>query len=147
MKNTDREKNADARKYCSDRWKCLKVNVEKDVFTRKYHDIHQPNTLAKRVRKRIENIDSRGDPFCESVFAVLGLAKPGDLFSKDSEDSLGGIAGLKRGKERMRGQVFLRLSFVRFQRSVENGRKVGIRSGSGWFSGHDGEKGRLAGGE
>jgi hypothetical protein len=47
MKNTDREKNADARKYSSGRWKCLKVSVEKDVFTRKYLDIHQPNTLAE----------------------------------------------------------------------------------------------------
>ena len=103
MKNTDREKNTDPRKDCSGRWKRLKVSVEKDVFTRKYLDIHQPNTLAKRVRKRIENIDSRGNPFCESVFAILGLAKPGDLLSKNSEDRLGGIAGLKCGKERMRG--------------------------------------------
>jgi hypothetical protein len=34
---------------------------------------------------------------------MLGLAKRGDLLSKDGKDSLGGIAGLKVRKKRMRG--------------------------------------------
>jgi hypothetical protein len=62
---------------------------------------------------------------------ILRLAECGNLFSKDGEDSLGGIAGLKAGKERMRGQVVLSFTFVRFQSGVENGHKVGLRGGCG----------------
>ena len=51
----------------------------------------------------MEDRYGRGDPFCESVEAILGLAERGDLLSKDSKDSLGGITGLKAGKERVRG--------------------------------------------
>jgi hypothetical protein len=57
---------------------------------------------------------SRGDPFCESVVTILGLVERGDLLSKGREDSLGGMTGLKAGKERMRGQVFFGLTFVGF---------------------------------
>jgi hypothetical protein len=77
----------------------------------------------------MQDIYSRSDPFCESIGTILGLAERGDLLSKDSEDSLGRIAGLKTGKERMRGQVFLGLMFVGFQRSIENGREVRMRGG------------------
>jgi hypothetical protein len=42
-------------------------------------------------------------PFRESIVLILGLIESRDLVSQDSEDSLGGIAGLKAGKERMRG--------------------------------------------
>ena len=94
---------------------------------RKHLDIHQPNTLAKRGRKRIQDVHRRSDPFCESVITILGLTEHGDLFSKDGEDSLGGIAGLKGGKERMRCEVLLSFTFVGFQRGVENGHEVGLR--------------------
>ena len=136
--DTNREENADPRKNRIHRRECLKVNIEQEFFTRKDLGAHQPNTLAKHVRKRIENIDSRGDPFCELVVTILGLIERGDLFSKGGKDCPGGIAGLQAGKERMRGQVFLRFSFVSFQRSVEDGRKVGMRGGCGRSSGHDG---------
>jgi hypothetical protein len=77
--------------------------LEQKSSTRKLPDIYQPNTPAKGGRKRIQDVYSRGDPFCESFVTILGLAERGDLLSKDGEDSLGGIAGLKAGKERMRG--------------------------------------------
>ena len=48
-------------------------------------------------------IYSRGDPFWESVVNIFEMAEPWHLLSKDGKDSLGGIAGLKAGKERMRG--------------------------------------------
>jgi hypothetical protein len=51
----------------------------------------------------MQDIHGRCDPFCEGVVAILGFTKCGDLLSKDGEDGLGGIAGLKAGKERMRG--------------------------------------------
>ena len=70
---------------------------------RKHLDIHQPNTLAKRGGKRTQNVYGRGDPFCKAVVTILGSAERGDLLSKNGEDCLGGIAGLKAGKERMRG--------------------------------------------
>jgi hypothetical protein len=54
---------------------------------------------------------------------ILGLVESRDLFSQDGEDSLGGIARLKAGKERVRGQVFFGFTFVRFQSGVENGYK------------------------
>ena len=50
---------------------------------RKHLDIHQPNTLAKRGGKRIQDVHSRSDPFCECVVTILGLAERGDSFSKD----------------------------------------------------------------
>ena len=49
MKNTDQDENADP---CEDRicrWECLKVNIKQGFFRRENRDIHQPNTLAKRV--------------------------------------------------------------------------------------------------
>ena len=54
----------------------------------------------------MQDIHSRGNPFRESVVVVIpglvGCAAAGDVFSKDGENSLGGLAGLKVGKERMR---------------------------------------------
>jgi hypothetical protein len=114
MKNMDREKNADPRKDCICWRKYLKVNIEQKFFTREHFDIHQPNTLAKRIGKRIQDIYSRGDPFCESAITVLGLCESGHSLSKDGKDSLGGIARLEGGKERMGDQIFLGLSFVCF---------------------------------
>jgi hypothetical protein len=97
--------------------------LEQEFFTGNHLDTHQPNTLSKRGGKRIQDIHSRGDPSCEFVI-VLRLVE--DLFLEDGEDSLRRIAGLKARKERMRGQVILGLKFVGFQRSVENGHKVGM---------------------
>ena len=137
MKDTDREKNTDPCKDCICSWECLKVSVEQEFFPRKQIDIHQPNTLANRVRKRIQDFHSRGDPFCQSVVIILGLAESGNLFSENGEDSLGGVTRLKAWKERMGSQVFLRLAFVRFQGSVENGGKVRIGGGCGGSGRHD----------
>jgi hypothetical protein len=69
-----------------------KKTLEQEFFTRKRLDIHQSNTLAKRGGKRIHDVHSRGDPFCESVVTILGLTERGDLISKDGKDSLGRIA-------------------------------------------------------
>jgi hypothetical protein len=74
--------------------------------------IHQPNALANGLGKRVQDIHGRRNPFCEAVVAILGFTECGDLLSKDGEDSLGGVTGLKAGKERMRGQVFLSFTFV-----------------------------------
>ncbi len=50
----------------------------------------------------MQDIHGRGKPFCDSIITtILGLTECGDLLSKDSEDSLRGIAGLKTGKERV----------------------------------------------
>src|SRR6266852_9722142 len=62
----------------------------------------------------------------------------GDLFSKDGEDCLQGVAGLKTGEGRMRGEVYLGFMFVSLQSSVENGRKVRMRSGCGGPGGDSG---------
>jgi len=64
------------------------------------------------------------------------LIELGGLLSKDSEDSFGGITGLKPGKERMVGEVLLCLTLVFFQSSVENGGKVGMGGRCGRDSGH-----------
>ena len=77
--------------------------LEPNISRKRHPDIHQPNTPANGCRKCVQNIYSRGDPFCESVIATLGLRECGDLVSKDGEDGLGGIAGLKAGKEWMGG--------------------------------------------
>jgi hypothetical protein len=103
--------------------------LERKIFMRRYPDIHMPNAAANGATNCRQEIYSRRDPFCESVVAVLRLSKRRNLLSKYSEDSLGGIAGLKTGKERIRGQVFLSPAFVGFQRSVENGHKIGMRGG------------------
>jgi hypothetical protein len=79
----------------------------------------------------MQDIHSGVNPFCESVVATLRFVECGDLLSKDGEDTLGGFAGLKAGKERVRDQVLLSLKFVRFQSGVENARKVGLRGGGG----------------
>ena len=60
------------------------------------------------------------------------------MLSKNGEDSLGGIAGLKGGKKGMRCQVFLRLTLVSFQRSIENGYKVRMGSRFGGAGRHGG---------
>ena len=105
---------------------------------RKHLDIHQPNTLAKRGGKRIQDVHSRGDPFCECVVTILGLAERWYLFSENGEDGVGGIARLKIEKERMRGQVLLGLTLVGFQGSVKNGQKFGMRGRCRGDGRHDG---------
>jgi hypothetical protein len=80
-----------------------KKPLEQTFFTTKYHDIHKPNALANGPGKRIQYIYSRDDPFCESIVSILGLIESRDLVSQDGEDSLGGIARLKAGKERVLG--------------------------------------------
>jgi len=66
------------------------------------------------------------------------LIELGSLLSKDGEDSLGGMTGLKPRKERMLGEVLFSLTVVFFQSSVENGGKIGMggRLGRGRASGH-----------
>ena len=75
--------------------------LERKFFTIKYHDIHKSNALANSPRKRIQYIYGRTDPFRESIVSILGLIESWDLVSQDGEDGLGGIAGLKAGKERV----------------------------------------------
>jgi hypothetical protein len=69
-------------------------------------------TQSEGSGKCIQGIHGRGNPICESAVTVLGLVEHGDLLSEDGEDSLGGVTGLKAGKEPMRGQVYLGLAFV-----------------------------------
>jgi hypothetical protein len=126
MEDTNQKENADPRKDYISRWECLKVTIGEKLFKRSHPDIHQSNTLAKGGGKRMQDIHSGDDPFCESVTTILGLAECGDMVSKDGENSIGGIARLKAGEERMRHKVFLCFAFVGFQRSVENGDKAGL---------------------
>ena len=103
MNDTDREENSNPGKDSICRGESLKVDIRTEILHEKNSDIHQPNTLAKRLRKRIEDFYCRGDPFCEFIITTLGLAERGwDLLPESGEDGLGGIAGLKGGKERMR---------------------------------------------
>jgi hypothetical protein len=104
MKDTNQEENADSRKDCIRRRKCLKKQTLKQKFSASKHpNIHQANTPSKGGGKRIQDIYGRGDTFCETIVTTLGLAERGDLLSKDGEDGLGGFAGLKIEKERVRG--------------------------------------------
>jgi hypothetical protein len=57
--------------------------------------------LANGSGKWKQDFHHRHDPFCESIVAILGLAERGDFLMKDGEESVGGITGLKLGKERM----------------------------------------------
>ena len=80
-----------------------KQTLEKKFFRRKYPDVHQTNTPTNGGGKRIQDVYGWGDPFRETIIVILGLAEHGDMLSKDGEDGLGRITGLKGGKERMRG--------------------------------------------
>jgi hypothetical protein len=107
------------------------------IFVRKYRYIYKPNSPAKGSGKRAKDIHSRSDPSRKSIVAIPGLIEFGGLFSKDCEDSIGGIAGLKPGKEGMLGKILLSLTVVFFQSDVENGGKVGM----GGRRGRDGRHG------
>jgi hypothetical protein len=80
-----------------------KKRLEQTFFTTKYHDIHKSNALANGPGKCIQYIYSGDDPFREPIISILGLIESRDLVSQDGEDSVGGIAGLKAGKERVLG--------------------------------------------
>jgi hypothetical protein len=80
-----------------------KKTLEQTFFTTKYRDTHKPNALADGGGKRVQYVHSWDDPFRESIISILGLIESRDLVSQDGEGSLGGIAGLKAGKERVRG--------------------------------------------
>ena len=67
------------------------------------------------------------------------------MVSKDGEDCLWGIAGLKFGKERMRDEVNLGLTLVSHHSSIENGRKVGTQGGCGGPGGDSGSGNTSAG--
>jgi hypothetical protein len=101
--DTDRKKDADSGKNCICRWECLNKKLERLFFRTKYVDIHKSNTLASGGRKGIQYIDSRGNPFCEWIISILGLIESRDLFSQNSKNSVGGVAGLKAGKKGMGG--------------------------------------------
>ncbi len=104
MHDTDRKKDPNSCKNCICRWECLKKKtLEQIFFTTEYLDIHEPNALANGGGERIQYVHSRDDPFCESIVLILGLIESRDLVSQDGEDSLGGIARLKAGKERVLG--------------------------------------------
>jgi len=51
--------------------------------------IHQPSTTSKGRRERIEDVDSRYEPFAGSFIAVLRLLEGGKFPSKDGEHSIG----------------------------------------------------------
>jgi hypothetical protein len=95
--------------------------LEQTFFTTKFVDTHQPNALTNCGGKRIQYIHSRDDPFRETIVSIMGLIESRDLVSQDGEDSLGGSAGLKAGKERERCKVFFSFTFIRFQSGIENG--------------------------
>jgi hypothetical protein len=80
-----------------------KKTLEEIFLTTKYVDIHKPNALANGGGKGIQYIHSRDDPFRESIILVLRLIEGRDLVSEDGEDSIGGIARLKGGQERVFG--------------------------------------------
>ena len=63
--------------------------------------IGQPNALANGSGKSIQYVYSRDDAFCERIFSILGLIESWDLVSQDGKDSLGRIAVLEVGKERV----------------------------------------------
>lgn len=46
----------------------------------------------------MEDVDSRVEPFGQSLVGITGLIEPGDLFSKDREDGIGRMTGFKLGK-------------------------------------------------
>jgi hypothetical protein len=102
MKDTDHEENADPRKDRICQWECLKAYVKTEIPHIKHPDNHQPNTLANSCGKRIQYIHGWGDPFCQAVITIPGLVGFLDLLSKESENGLGRVAGLKPRKERMR---------------------------------------------
>ena len=66
----------------------------------------------------------------------MGSIDLGGLLSKDGEDSIGRMTGLKPGKERMLGEVLVSLTVVFVQSGVENGGKIGMRGRGGRDSGH-----------
>jgi len=77
--------------------------LKRKFSTTKYLDTHLSNTLANSCGKCKQYIHSRGDPFCQSVIAILGLIESRDSVSQDGEDGFGRVAGLKVRKERMGG--------------------------------------------
>ena len=72
----------------------------------------------------MQDIHGWGDPFRESVVAILGTAGRRDLLLKDVEDSLSGFTVLKSRKERVIDEILLGRTFVSFQSSIKNGRKI-----------------------
>ena len=135
-RNRPKEERQCPQRLCLLRGMPEKRKLDPKFSTGKLRGIYLSNALANGGGKRIQDVYCRGDPFCESIFTILGLVECRDSVSKDGEDSLGRLAGLKGGKERMRCEVFLGLLFVCFQRSVENGYKVGVRGGCGGDGGH-----------
>ena len=60
----------------------------------------------------MQDIHSWSDPFCKSIAIISGSVECGDLISEDGEDSLGGFAGLKAEKKRMKSEILLSSTFV-----------------------------------
>ena len=75
-------------------------NVKSEtLYEKQRDDTHKPNALTNGGGKRIQYSHSRGDPFGKCIVLILGLIESRDLVSQDGEDSIGGSAGLKAGKE------------------------------------------------
>ena len=87
-------------------------------------------------RKRIKDVDGRGQPFCQFVIAghrLLGLL---DLNMKDSQDIGWRAAGLQLGHQWMREKVVLRLLPIFLHRSVKRSLEIGRSRRSGRFLRH-----------
>lgn len=77
-----------------------------------HSETYQTNTRTNGSRKTVEYIDRRIEPFGQFVVGTTGVIEAGDLFSKQSEDSIGRIAGFEFGKQWMGTEVFVGLPLV-----------------------------------
>ena len=92
--------------------------------------------MTQSRRERVEDVDSRDKPTCQSLIATPGLIKLVDLVKKYGTNVTGRVAGLQLCCEGMCEQVGLRLFLIGVDGSDEDGAKMGGRCGCGGRLGH-----------
>ena len=88
-------------------------------------NIYQANSLTKRLRKRIQNVDRWAEPLLQSLVAPLRLPELTDLVLKDRHDSLRRVAFLQLGGERIGGKILFGLFRIGLESFLKNGIEIG----------------------
>ena len=104
-------------------------NIRDWVIEERPKESYHPNARAHCCSERIEHVNGRVQPSCQSVIGGRGLLKPVYLGSKDGKNVRGRVASPELDHQGMREKVLLRLLFVHSQGSIEDGLEIG-RKGS-----------------
>ena len=87
-----------------------KIHFQRFISSR--NETYQTDASRDGGRKRVEDVDSRAQPLCQSLIALTALLEFSYSILKEGNNGGTRLARLQLGGERMCEEVFLRLLLV-----------------------------------